>query len=149
MFLFLCRTKYETSWYWGSITVHCSKFCKVCTVVHKIFSQDYLKSKFRQVYPIINIIYFCFFKRNCTVVNSPNLVTKSLETFGAEHPKRPRAPAWASIIDAPTGVPAGRSNSFAAETHSPEANFVPGVSTTLPILSQLFSSKSSRPICWK
>lgn len=72
----------------------------------------------------------------------PNLVVKSEEIFAAEQPSIPSPPAWASMIDVPTGVPCSKFNSLADFEVNPEPTGCPGGLTTCPAnhndLSSLF-----------
>lgn len=49
----------------------------------------------------------------------PTLVSKFGSMPSATQPIRPKPPAWASIIDVPTGVPGNKPNSSAAFLDNP------------------------------
>jgi hypothetical protein len=83
------------------------------------------------------------------VLNLLSLVLKSESIFETRHPTNPNPPAWASIMEVPTGVPTLSPNSEAALADRPSPTGVPGGSTTFPIFLQLFFCKSPNPTSWK
>lgn len=69
-------------------------------------------------------------------IHLPNrLVNSSGILLPAEQPIIPKPPAWASIKDAPTGVPGFNPSSKAASSLNPLPTGDPGILTSLPVKS--------------
>ncbi|MEY9129555.1 hypothetical protein ACVIWV_004547 [Bradyrhizobium diazoefficiens] len=75
---------------------------------------------------------------------------RSLTSVVAPEPSRPpiapMPPAWASIRDAPTGVPGDRPSSAAAVRVRPAPSRVPGATISVPMRAYFSLTKSDSPM---